>query len=112
MRRILVSIAVLAALLLASPVAAADNGCGAGFDLKTVDETIARVDPRIYTPDELADLAELITAEDGNGDGLLCSKQYAPNRGQDKQWIGPEDTDVSDYVITLILDNKAVGRGS
>jgi hypothetical protein len=111
MRRILVALAVLAALASATPVLAA-AGCGAGQDLLSVDATIARVDDRIYNATEWAEIVVLIAAEDGNGDGLLCSKQYAPNRGQDKQWIGPEDGDISDYVITLILDNKAVGRGS
>jgi len=111
MRRMSVAIAVVAVLVSATPVLA-DPGCGAGQDLRSIDATIARVDDRIYTAAEWAELSVLIAAEDGNGDGLLCSKQYAPNNGQDKQWIGPEDEGVSDYVITLILDNKAVGRGS
>jgi hypothetical protein len=111
MRRIPVLLAALALLVSAAPALATD-GCGAGFDLMSVDDTVARVDDRIYTPDEWAELAGLIAAEDMNGDGLLCSKQYTPNHGQDKQWIGPEDGDISDYVITLIIDNKAVGRGS
>jgi hypothetical protein len=111
MRRISVAIAVLAALVSVTPVLAAP-GCGAGQDLLSVESTIARVDDRIYDATEWAELGMLIAAADGNGDGFLCSKQYAPNRGQDKQWIGPEDGDISDYVITLILDNKAVGRGS
>jgi hypothetical protein len=38
---------------------------------------------------------------------LLCSKHYKPNQGQDKQWIGPEDVDVTNYIICLITDNKA-----
>lgn len=111
MRRIPVAIAVLAALVSATPVLAVP-GCGAGQDLLSVDATTAQVDDRIYNAVEWAELKVLIAAEDGNGDGLLCSKQYAPNKGQDKQWIGPEDGDISDYVITLILDNKAAGRGS
>ena len=111
MRRISLAIAVFAVLVSATPVLAAP-GCGAGQDLLSVAATIARVDDRIYDATEWAELGVLITAEDRNGDGLLCSKQYEPNRGQDKQWIGPEDGDVSDYVITLILDNNAVGRGS
>jgi len=100
------------ALLVSATPALADDGCGAGFDLLSVDHTLARVDTRIYNEEEWAAISELISAEDANGDGWLCSKQYKPNRGQDKQWIGPEDGDISDYVITLILDNTAVGRGS
>jgi hypothetical protein len=111
MRRISVVLAATALLLSAAP-ALADNGCGAGFDLLTVDDTLARVDDRIYTADEWAELAGLISAEDANADGLLCSKPFKPNRGQDMQWIGPEDGDISDYVITLIIDNRVVGRGS
>ena len=111
MRRMSVALAILPALLLATPVLAAP-GCGAGHDLLSVDATIAAVDDRIYTATEFADLEALIVAQDKNGDELLCTKQFKPNQGQDKQWIGPEDGDISDYVITLILDNNAAGRGS
>jgi hypothetical protein len=111
MRRIPVVLAALAMLVSATPALAVD-GCGAGFDLLSVDATVARVDDRIYTAPEWAELSALIAAEDADGDGMLCSKQFEPNRGQDKQWIGPEDGDISDYVITLITDNAAVGRGS
>jgi hypothetical protein len=111
MRRIPVAIAVLAALVSATPVLAVP-GCGAGQDLLSVDATTARVDDRIYNTMEWAELEVLIASVDGNGDGFLCSKQFAPNKGQDKQWIGPEDGPISDYVITLILDNHANGRGS
>jgi hypothetical protein len=111
MRRIPAVLTAMALLVSATP-ALADNGCGAGFDLMSVDDTIARVDDRIYDAEEWEFLSELIAAEDMNVDGWLCSKLYKPNRGQDKQWIGPEDGEISDYVITLIIDNKAVGRGS
>ena len=111
MRRMSVAVAIVAVLVSATPVLA-DPGCGKGLDRLSVADTIARVDDRIYTAAEWAELGVLIAAEDGNGDGFLCSKAFAPNTGQDKQWIGPEDGDISDYVITLILDNNAVGRGS
>jgi hypothetical protein len=111
MRRIPLLLAALALLVSASP-ALAVNGCGADWDLLSVDATIGRVDPRIYDADEWAAIGELIAAQDGNGDGLLCSKQFKPNQGQDKQWIGPEDGAISDYVITTLMDNKVVGRGS
>jgi hypothetical protein len=110
MRRMILALAVLAALVSATPVLAVD-GCGTDFDLLSVDATIARVDDRIYTPTEFEEIEALIAAQDKNGDGLVCSKQFKPNNGQDKQWIGPEDGDISDYVITMIMDNKAVGRG-
>ena len=113
MRRISLLLAALVSLVPAAPVLAGP-GCGADFDLLTVDETIARVDPRIYTPSELDDLAALIASLDalGNDDGLLCSKQFKPNDGQDKQWIGPEDEGVADYVITMINDNHPKGSKS
>lgn len=111
MRRVSVVLAAVALLVSAAP-ALAVNGCGAGFDLMSVDDTLERVDDRIYTDEEWAEISGLIAGADLNGDGLLCSKQFKPNRGQDKQWIGPEDGPISGYVITLIDDNRAVGRGS
>src|SRR5688572_7554966 len=71
MRRISVVLAVLAALTYATPVLAVP-GCGSDFDLLSVQASIARVDDRIYTPTEWAELGGLIAAEDKNGDGLLC----------------------------------------
>lgn len=111
MRRISLALALVAVLASATPVLA-DPGCGAGFVLESVDGTLGRVDDRIYTADEWEQIEALVRAEDTNGDGLLCWKHFKPNQGQDKQWIGPEDEGVTDYVITLILDNAAVGRGS
>lgn len=111
MRRIPLLLAACALLIGATP-ALAVNGCGADWDLLSVDATIARVDPRIYDADEWEAIGELIAAQDFNGDGMLCSKQFKPNQGQDKQWIGPEDGDISDYVVTTLMDNKVVGRGS
>ena len=111
MRRISVAIAVLPALVFATPVLAAP-GCGTGHDLMSVDATVAVIDDRIYTSSEFAELTALIEAQDKNSDDLLCTKQFKPNQGQDKQWIGPEDGDIGDYVITLIQDNNAAGRGA
>jgi hypothetical protein len=111
MRRISVAIAVLSAFVYATP-ALASPGCGAAYDLLSIDDTIARVDDRIYTSAEFAEIEALVAAQDANGDGLLCSKQFVTNRGRDKQWIGPEDGDISDYVVTAVIDNKAMGRGS
>ena len=111
MRRISVAIAVLSAFVYATP-ALASPGCGAAYDLLSIDDTIARVDDRIYTSAEFAEIEALVAAQDANGDGLLCSKQFVTNRGRDKQWIGAEDGDISDYVVTAVIDNKAMGRGS
>jgi len=110
MRRISVAIAVLAALVFATPALAAP-GCGAAYDLLSIDDTIARVDARIYTSAEFAEIEALVAAQDANGDGMLCSKQFVTNQGRDKQWIGPEDGDISDYVVTQVTDNKSNGHG-
>ena len=110
MRRVVVLSVALAALASAGPAWAAD-GCGAGFQLLSVEATIDRIDERIYDATEWAEIQDIWTALDANGDGLLCSKQFKPNQGQDKFWVGPEDGVVTDYVITLGMDNMAVGRG-
>ena len=85
----------------AAPVA----GCGAGHDLRTVRQTIAVVDWRIYTTAEREQYEdEFATVVDANGDGYLCVKQFRPSRGSDKHW-GAEG-----YVVTGISDNRAQGR--
>jgi hypothetical protein len=111
MRRITLSIAVLVALVPATPVLAAP-GCGEGWDLMAESATLDRVDERIYTAEEWVDIEALVGSVDKNGDGLLCSRQFKPNQGQDKHWIGPEDGDISDYVVTGIKDNTSNGHGS
>jgi hypothetical protein len=111
MRRFLVAVAVLAALVSATPVLAAP-GCSAAYDLLSIDDTIDRVDERIYTPAEFAEIEALVASVDANQDGWLCSKQFVTNQGRDKQWIGPEDGDISDYVVTQVNDNKSNGHGS
>jgi hypothetical protein len=102
------AVLVLAILGAATPASAA--GCGEGFDLLTVDATIDSVDRRIFDDTEWQDLQARMRSADANGDGLLCSKHFKPNQGQDKQWIGPEDVDVTDYIICLFMDNNAKGR--
>jgi hypothetical protein len=108
MRRMFSTAVALVMLVGAEPAMAQDPvaGCGEGFTLSTLGDAIEVVDERIYSPEEWEMVQELIAAEDGNGDGFLCWKQFEPNQGQDKFW-GAED-----YVVTLILDNRAAGRGS
>ena len=103
-------LAVLALAILGSATPASAAGCGEGFDLLTVAATINNVDHRIYDDAEWQDLQARIASADENGDGLLCSKHYKPNQGQDKHWIGPDDVGVTDYIICLIADNKAKGQ--
>ena len=113
MRRTLITGGVLAVLvlaILASATPASAAGCGEGFDLLTVSATINSVDHRIFNAAEWQDVQARIASADVNGDGLLCSMHFKPNQGQDKQWIGPEDGDITDYIICLITDNKAKGR--
>ncbi len=84
------------------------GGCGAGHSLTTVSGAVEVVDWRFLGgPDVAPDWAdeEIGTMVDLNDDGMVCVKTYKPNRGQDKR-AGAED-----YVITLVNDNRAVGRG-
>ncbi len=111
MRRMILAIAVIATLTYATPVLAVP-GCGAAYDLLSVAATTARVDDRIYDAAEWVEIVALIASVDENGDGLLCSKQFVTNQGRDKKWIGPEDGDISDYVVTQLMDNKSNGHGS
>ena len=113
MRRIVITGGILSALVLAilgSATPASAAGCGEGFDLLTVEATIDSVDRRIFNDAEWLDLQVRMRSADANGDGLLCSKHFKPNQGQDKQWIGPEDVGVTDYIICLFMDNSAEGR--
>ena len=113
MRRTLITGGVMAVLVLAilgSATPASAAGCGEGFDLLTVAATINSVDKRIFDAAEWQALQARMASADANGDGLLCSKHYKPNQGQDKQWIGPEDVGVTDYIICLFMDNNAKGR--
>ena len=109
MRRAVVLLVALAALASASPAWAAP-GCGADWQLLSIEATIDLVDQRIYDATEWAMIQDLVAAGDLNGDGLLCSKQFKPNQGQDKHWAGPEDGTVTGYVVTGVGDNKAEGR--
>jgi len=114
MRRLLITVGfVTIGVFLAVPASAAPApvaGCGAGFDLLTVAETINNVDRRIFDDAEWADLQVRMASADLNGDGWLCSKHFKPNQGRDKKLIGPEDVDVTDYIICLFMDNNARGR--
>ena len=69
-------------------------------ELLTVEATLAKaeVSLSIYDPDTKAAVEQLIRDLDtaGNNDNHLCSKQFKPNAGQDKQW------GADDYVITQI----------
>lgn len=113
MRRILITggtLAVLVLAILGSATPASAAGCGEGFDLLTVADTINNVDHRIFSAAEWQEVQSRIASADENGDGLLCSKHYKPNQGRDKQLIGPEDVGVTDYIICLFMDNNAKGR--
>jgi hypothetical protein len=111
MRRIALIMAAIALLVPATPVLAAP-GCGEGWDLMSEVATLDRIDERIYTAEEWLEIVALIESVDANGDDLLCSKQWKPNQGQDKKWIGPEDGDITDYVVTGIQDNKSNGHAT
>jgi hypothetical protein len=103
-----IPVAVLVATLAIPATAQAANdpvgGCAASRQLLSIDETLLMVDEQIYDAEGWAAIAALIASVDANGDGRLCSKQFSPNRGQDKHWGGV------DYVITQIGDNQVTGR--
>ena len=113
MKRTLVTVAgatVLATLMLASPVSAADPvaGCGKGKQLVTVEEGLDSIDWRIYSPEEEAELRELFpTIVDTNGDGWWCMKQWGPSLGISNKWT---DREFLDYIVTGLSDNKANGQ--
>ena len=111
MRRIALFTAALVLLVPAAPVLAAP-GCGEGWDLTSESATLDRIDERIYSSDEWLEVIALVESVDANGDDLLCTRQWKPNQGQDKKWIGPEDIGVTDYVVTGISDNKSNGHAS
>lgn len=99
---------VASTLIMPAAARAADAsvpGCPASKARLSIQATLDRIDRRIYTDEEWTTLVvPLIEGVDTNGDGYLCSKQFAPNPGQDKQW------GALDYVITQISDNKPAGR--
>ena len=80
-----------------------------GWDLVTVQAAIDQVDERIYTAAELVEIEALVRSVDEDQDGLLCVNQFKPNQGRDKHWIGPEDGEVSGYVVTGVQDNHPKG---
>ena len=107
MRRMIVLTAALVILATAAPAVAHDGpvaGCGNGFTLDSVQGAIDAVDTSIYSGDELALVLADIASRDVNTDDHLCWKHFAPNPGQDKFW------GATDYIVTLVLDNNAVGR--
>ena len=38
-----------------------------------------------------------------------CAASSSTNQGRDKQWIGPEDGDISDYVVTQLIRQQGEG---
>lgn len=99
---------VASTLIMPAAAWAADSsapGCPASKERLSIQATLDKIDDRIYSDAEWTTLViPLIEGVDTNGDGILCSKQFAPNPGQDKQW------GALDYVITQISDNKPAGR--
>ena len=108
MRRLVVMVVASAGVVTATPAWAA--GCSAAYDLLPIEATLDRVDQRIYDTAEWVMIQDLVASLDANGDKLLCSKQLKPNQGRDKQWVGPEDGPVTDYIVTAVYDNKVQGR--
>ncbi len=83
-------------------------GCGAGHTLIRITDAVHLVDWRFLGGADVppSDAADYLTPADRNGDDWVCIKQYKPNQGRDKHYGGVEG-----YVVTLVLDNRALGRG-
>ena len=117
-------VAVSTGLLLAIGSAAAalkpSAGCGNGWELRTIDqavEGIFEVSPDAVKPfrqpgspwwEQTTALFVDFDAA-GNGDGHLCTRTNGPNAGQDKFYCADYEG-CSDYVITNVNENNAVGR--
>ena len=88
----------------ADPVAVA--GCPPKMELLSVEDTLKKVDWKIYDAETKAAIEGIIADVDtnGNDDGYLCSVLLKPNQGQDKKW------GATDYVATKIGDNKPTGQ--
>lgn len=107
--KILAFLAIVGAAITMPAIAwAADDpsaGCPASFTPLSIADTLVAVDERIYpTEEQWAEVIRAVEGQDANGDGVLCIKQFKPNKGQDKHWGAP------DYVITQVFDNIAKGR--
>lgn len=105
-----ISLMVILAMMLVSIPAMAETtaaaGCGEGLNLNTVQYIFDNVvDKRIYTTaEDLEALHNGLEGLDRNGDGFLCWRHFDPNNGQDRYW------GATDYVVTLSVDNRAVGQ--
>ena len=108
--KLLIALAIVVAPLTVAGTSSAAGtpsaGCPASKELLSIAHTLNKVDFTIYDAETEAAVRQLIADLDtnGNNDGFLCSKQFKPNQGQDKQWGG------TDYVITQISDNQPAGR--
>ncbi len=104
MRVVLVGAVVVLAMPATASAGEPAAGCPTGKELLSIEATLNLVDDRIYSPGDWPFVVEAVGGVDANGDGLLCIKQYKPNKGQDKHW------GATDYIISQISDNNSVGR--
>lgn len=80
-------------------------GCGEGYELLTVEATLATIDQRPYRDAGTWGLVETaIRSYDMNGDDHLCSKVLPSNFGQDKK------SGYDGHWSTNISENRAAGR--
>ena len=78
-------------------------GCGAGYELGTIAESVDAIDERAYTPEEWTGVVTAVTASDLNGDGYLCTKQLKSNPAALAKFG-------FDRYLTNVSDNRAAGR--
>lgn len=100
--------------------AAPAAGCGSGWELRTIDgavESIFELSPAAVKPfrqpgsDWWVQTTAAFTDFDaaGNADGHVCTRTNGPNAGQDKTYCASYPG-CSDYIISNINENNAVGR--
>jgi hypothetical protein len=78
------------------------GGCRAqGTELLTIQEAASRIDlDGPYTPAEVAAIVEELA--DKNDDGMVCYREFKPNRGQNMKTGDPNDA-----IYSQFLDNTA-----
>lgn len=118
----LAGLAMGVVLSVAGPAAAGEPAaaCGNGWQLRTIDGAVTAIYD--VSPDALKPLRAPGSAwwtqttavftdfdQAGNADGYVCTRTNGPNSGQDKVYCA-DVAGCSDYVITNVNDNNAVGR--
>ncbi len=80
-------------------------GCGAGYELLTIDATLDKIDDRPYlAAGTWGEVVTGVNSFDLNADNHLCSKKLPTNAGQDKK------SGFDGHWSTNVSENRAAGR--